>query len=62
MKIEIKNHGANTSFLGAKGDEGLSAFEVAVKNGFEGTEEQWLETFAATFEYIEPNEEGVLEV
>ncbi len=29
---------------GDKGDNGLSAYEVAVRNGFEGTEEEWLES------------------
>lgn len=29
---------------GPKGDAGDSAYEVAVKNGFEGTEAQWLES------------------
>lgn len=25
-----------------KGKDGLSAYEIALKNGFEGTEEEWL--------------------
>lgn len=29
---------------GPQGDEGKSAYEVAVDNGFEGTEEEWLES------------------
>lgn len=29
---------------GDKGDDGLSAYEVAVENGFVGTEQQWLES------------------
>jgi hypothetical protein len=28
--------------LGFKGDRGYSAYEIAVKNGFKGTEKQWL--------------------
>lgn len=28
----------------AQGDNGLSAYEVAVKNGFQGTEQEWLES------------------
>lgn len=31
-------------FKGEKGDPGKSAYEVAVDNGFEGTEEEWLES------------------
>ncbi len=29
---------------GGSGADGLSAYEIAVKNGFEGTEEEWLES------------------
>lgn len=29
---------------GEKGDAGLSAYEIAVKNGFEGTEQEWLDS------------------
>ncbi len=31
-------------FKGDKGDTGLSAYEVAVENGFSGTETEWLES------------------
>ena len=30
-----------------KGDRGESAYEVAVRNGFEGTETEWLESLHA---------------
>ena len=30
--------------LGPRGPEGKSAFDVAVKNGFEGTEEEWIQS------------------
>lgn len=30
--------------MGKQGDEGKSAYEVAVENGFEGSEEEWLES------------------
>lgn len=30
--------------VGSQGNDGLSAYEVAVANGFEGTEEDWLES------------------
>jgi hypothetical protein len=29
---------------GGGGADGLSAYEIAVKNGFEGTEEEWLDS------------------
>ena len=34
--------------LGFKGERGYSAYEVAVKNGFEGTEQDWLATLGTT--------------
>ena len=33
-----------------KGDKGDSAYEVAVKNGYEGTEDEWLESLKADIE------------
>lgn len=47
-----------------KGDKGDSAYEIAVKNGYEGTEAEWLESLknanpetvkAAVGEYLEEN-------
>jgi hypothetical protein len=35
--------GSNSSG-GGKGEPGESAYEIAVRNGFEGTEEEWLES------------------
>lgn len=29
---------------GADGKDGLSAYEIAIKNGFEGSEEEWLDS------------------
>lgn len=37
-----KGDKGDTGAQGVKGDNGLSAFDVAVKNGFTGTEAQWL--------------------
>ena len=34
--------------LGFKGERGMSAYEVAVKNGFKGTESQWLSTLGSS--------------
>jgi len=31
--------------LGFKGERGYSAYEIAVQNGYEGTEQQWIEHF-----------------
>jgi len=33
---------------GAKGDDGLSAYELAISNGYEGSEEEWLESAVGT--------------
>lgn len=33
---------------GAPGKDGLSAYEIAVKNGFEGSEQDWLNSLQAT--------------
>ncbi|HLT96302.1 MAG TPA: S-layer homology domain-containing protein, partial [Acidimicrobiia bacterium] len=33
---------ANTVGTGGSGEDGASAYEIAVENGFEGTEEEWL--------------------
>lgn len=30
--------------LGVRGPRGYSAYQIAVMNGFDGTEEEWLET------------------
>ena len=35
-----------------KGKDGLSAYEIAVQNGFEGTEIEWLESLGVTQEEI----------
>ena len=34
--------GETKTVQGAKGEDGLSAYEIAKKNGFEGTETEWL--------------------
>lgn len=43
-KISSNNkiQGGNTAVSGPQGKDGLSAYEVAVKNGYIGTEEEWL--------------------
>lgn len=38
-KLIVKN-----GRTGEKGDDGKSAYEIALENGFEGTEEEWLES------------------
>lgn len=43
---------------GLKGEPGASAYEIAVANGFEGTEQQWLESLKAEFEVDTTPTEG----
>ena len=35
--------------IGIKGADGLSAYEVAVKNGFEGTEQEWANSLGGSY-------------
>lgn len=37
--------------LGAPGEDGKSAYEIAVENGFQGTEEQWLASLKTPDDY-----------
>ena len=41
-KFALKNDGSGTGATGTTGADGASAFEIAVANGFEGTEAEWL--------------------
>lgn len=34
----------NVEVIGNNGEDGKSAYQIAVENGFEGTEEEWLES------------------
>ena len=45
MELETEENNFNMDFEVSntlKGEDGLSAYEVAVKNGFEGSEQEWL--------------------
>lgn len=42
--------GFKISAAGPKGDPGKSAYEIAVKNGFIGTEQEWLESLKVSSE------------
>lgn len=44
VDVIITGGKGNTGPAGPQGPEGLSAYEVAVENGFEGTEAEWLES------------------
>lgn len=43
-----------TGATGARGADGLSAYEVAVENGFEGTEQQWLDSLGGSVDLVVP--------
>lgn len=40
-------------YLGFKGERGFSAYEIAVQNGFEGTEQDWLATLGTSSHFTE---------
>lgn len=42
-----------TAQFGFKGEAGMSAYELAVKNGFEGTEQDWLATLGTSSHFDE---------
>ena len=41
-----------------KGESGASAYEIAVEHGFEGTEEEWLESLKANVSLVVDEENG----
>ena len=43
----------------APGKDGLSAYEIAVKNGFEGSEQDWLNSLQATAEMPAMTQEDI---
>ncbi len=48
--------------MGAPGKNGLSAYEIAVKNGFEGSEQDWLNSLQATAEMEAMTQEDIAAV
>lgn len=44
---------------GTPGKNGLSAYEIAVKNGFEGSEQDWLNSLQATAEMEAMTQEDI---
>lgn len=47
--------------IGTKGDDGKSAYEVAVANGFEGSEEEWLDSlrsYSSDLPYVNEADNG----
>lgn len=44
---------------GTPGKDGLSAYEIAVKNGFEGSEQDWLNSLQATAEMPTMTQEDI---
>lgn len=47
---------------GTPGKNGLSAYEIAVKNGFEGSEQDWLNSLQATAEMEAMTQEDIAAV
>ena len=44
LNLKCDRHGSTVGPQGPAGEDGLSAYEVAVDNGFEGSETEWLES------------------
>ena len=42
--------GSTGGGAGQKGDDGKSAYDIAVAHGFVGSEEEWLESLSATLD------------
>ena len=42
--------GSTGGGVGQKGDDGKSAYDIAVAHGFIGSEEEWLESLSATLD------------
>ena len=57
VELNIGEVGISPERVPEKGDDGLSAYEIALKNGFVGTEEEWLESLKG--EQGIPGEQGV---
>lgn len=47
---------------GTPGKDGLSAYEIAIKNGFEGSEQDWLDSLQATAEMEAMTQEDIMAV
>lgn len=41
---DVVNYNINLSQLGETGQNGKSAYEIAIENGFVGTEQQWVDS------------------
>lgn len=50
------NNKDNVRVLMVKGEEGASAYKVAVENGYSGTEEEWVNSFLNADNYYNKNE------
>lgn len=44
LNPSIENEGIESELLFNQGIPGLSAYQIAVKNGFDGTEQEWLDS------------------
>lgn len=53
MNVSLGNVTTLKGDKGDKGDNGLSAYEIALGSGYEGTEEEWLESLKANYDDTE---------
>lgn len=61
VKKTLQGEGALKGKDGKDGSDGKSAYQVALDNGFEGTEEEWLESLKARSVEISKKENNALE-
>lgn len=59
ITLALARKGSGT---GTPGKNGLSAYEIAVKNGFEGSEQDWLNSLQATAEIEAMTQEDIAAV
>ena len=57
LRGSLTNTQEGRGTLGFKGETGLSAYELAVKNGYEGTEQEWINHFGLDLSgYVETSD------
>jgi hypothetical protein len=57
LKGKLAENTSSVGAIGFKGEQGLSAYEIAVKNGYEGTEQDWIDHFGLDLsDYIQTSD------
>ena len=58
LNINIGVPSVGTGVAGARGDKGYSAYEIAVRNGYTGTEAEWLKSLKGTIVSADTDSSG----